>query len=362
MTQRVKTPDFKMTLGTINFDDKEYHKRVQSIEVESLADSASSFTIYLDDGDDLFSSSRRVKEGDCAVIQLGYAADRIDKVLEGIITGVQSFRREYGRKLYKISGFDNLQALTRGRKRRSWETMKDSDVASEVVSESGLSIDADDTEFIHPYIAQNNVTNLEFLFERARRNGFEVRCEGKTVLFKKPQVQDSCCDLVWNASSPMARQGDSRILKRCNVASSTMGVVEEVVVRSYCPKKKKPIVASAKNVHGNTMGGDTTGPDFAKANNPGTTIQISDQPVMCEAEAEKLAWSILNQRAGNFMSGRCSSEGDGRIMSGRIVKIHEVGKEIDGDYYVTRSKHVMKVGNGPGFGYTTEFEVRRSGR
>lgn len=357
MSARVRTPSFKMQLGNIDFEG-ELSKMVISIEVESMADAASSFTVTLDDGEDQFANGGKIKEGDRAVISMGYVGEE-SKLIEGTITGVKSFRREQGRKVFSVTGFDDLQALTRGRKRRSWEQMKDSDLAKILASEAGLGCEADDSEIIHPYIAQNNVTNLDMLYERARRIGFEVRVENKIVMFKKPQIKESCASLAWN------RQGggnDLTILRRCNINTSTMGVVDKVVVRSYDPKTKKEIIASSDDVHGGAMSGARTASEYAAASNPSTTIQISDTPVASQEEAEKLAWSVFNQRAGNFGGGMGSSEGNPDIMAGKIINLSQIGAEMDGDYYVTRSVHKLLVGNGPGYGYTTDFEVRRSGR
>src|SRR5690606_29933733 len=127
------------------------------------------------------------------------------------------------------------------------------------------------------------------------------------------------------------------------------------------PDKKEEIVGKSSSIHGGAMGGSTTGPGFASADAPNLKIQVSDQPVRSVEEAEKLAWSILNQRAGNFITGKGQCEGDARVKAGKVVKIAAVGDKFDGDYYVTRALHKLKVGAGAGNGYTTDFEVRRTG-
>ncbi len=356
-------PDFKMTLGGVDFSSPEMAKRVVEIEVECVADGPDSFKVSLDDRDDYFTKSQKIKEGDSAKIELGYHREGTNEVVQGIITGVESFRREYRRQLFVVRGFDGMQALSRGRHRRSWEKIKDSDIAQILAGEAGLGCDADDSGIIHPYVAQNNVTNMDFLFERAKRIGFEVDVEGRNLRFKKPEVSGPVCDLIWDENNiGGAATGGGRLLKRCQFASSTMGVVDEVVVRGYDPKTRKEIIGRAKDVHGQTMGGNKTGPEYAAANNPATVIQVSNQPVASCEEAEKLAWSILNERAGNFMSGFGASEGDGRIKAGKTVKIDAIGTEMDGEYYVTRAVHKLRIGAGPGNGYLTEFEIRRSGR
>ena len=78
-------------------------------------------------------------------------------------------------------------------------------------------------------------------------------------------------------------------------------------------------------------------------------------------EAEKLAQSILDQRAGDYLTGKGKCEGNAKVACGNKIMIKDVGKELDGEYYVTTSKHSLKLGQGRGCGYWTEFTVSRTG-
>jgi len=359
---KLSPPEFKMTLGGIDFSDPAMEKKVVEIEVEAVADGPDSFKVTLDDREDFFAGGGKIKESDSASIAMGYLEGQPpQEVLTGTVTGIDSFRREYRRQMYVIQGFCLAHRLTRGRHRCSWEQMKDSDLAPILAGEAGLGCEADDSGIIHPFIAQNNLTNLAFLYERARRIGFEVDVVKNTLMFKKPCVSGPVCTLTWDQSN-IGNNSDARLLKRCKFASSTMGQVDEVTVRHYDPKLKKEIVGKSSDVHGQTMGGQKTGPQWASGDAPSLKIQVSDQPVRSVEEAEKLAWSILNQRAGSFMTGTGSCEGDNRIKPGKVVKVDGVGGEVNGDYYIVRCSHKMRMGAGPGYGYETEFEIRRSGR
>ncbi|MBF8277359.1 MAG: phage protein [Candidatus Brocadiaceae bacterium] len=69
--------------------------------------------------------------------------------------------------------------------------MKDSDIASSIASEVGLSPDVEDTGTVYPYVFQNNQTNFEFLLERAWRIGYEMLVDDKTFIFRKSQEDKS---------------------------------------------------------------------------------------------------------------------------------------------------------------------------
>ena len=223
---RIKTPIFDLTIGTFDFgNDEKLSKLVNEIDVDLVSDGASSFKVVLDDREAPFSDlEKEIKEGMSVTIALGYGATGTDKLIEGIVTGVNTARKEFQRKTYVVTGYDGLQALTRGRKRRSWEEIKDSDIAGIIANECGLQPDTDDSEIIHPYVVQNNVTNLSFLMERAKRIGFEVKVEERRLVFKKPKRTEDCgVTLTWDGTK--MNNADTSILQRCDFDTSTMGVV-----------------------------------------------------------------------------------------------------------------------------------------
>ncbi|MCL2325077.1 MAG: hypothetical protein FWC40_01035 [Proteobacteria bacterium] len=364
MAPKVKTPNFYLELGGIDFSSPKLKQRVTTIEVDQVSDGASSFKILLDDGDDAFATAKfgQIKEGDRCVIKLGYYETGLTQLIEGDVTGVKIERKEYARKIFVITGFDGLHLLTRGRFQRSFEEMKDSCLAQLIAGECGLGCDAEDSKIVHQYIVQNNVCNLVFLQERAKRIGFEVKVEGKKLVFKKPSRVETGVTLRWDGSKAT---NNTRILQRCDFNATTMNVPEEVVVRSYCPRTAKPIIESATKADLNgQMGGSDVAPDLAKdaAKGVGTRIQISDQPVASAEEAKALAVSILNQRTDDFLTGKGSCEGEPDVSCGRIITLLDVGSEMEGEYYVTNATHSLKVGSGSGGGYWTAFGIKRNAR
>ena len=352
----VLTPDFKLTLGEQDFSAVPLKNRVLEIVVDQVSNGAASFKVTLDDYDDVFSNGdKKIHEGDSCVIELGYANTEIKKLLEGIVTGIKIHRSEAGRTLYVVSGFDGLQALTRGRKCRSWEQVKDSDLATIIANDCGLQPDVDDSEMVLPYVAQNDVTDLKFLLERAKRIGFELRVEEKRLVFKKPDLSAEPLVLRWNAA---LADENTALIQKCDFATSTSHVVQKVIVRSA--ENAEPIIGEASTVSGDSS--NLAGTDAAQNNNPDTTIQISKVPVASQEEAEKLAQAILDERAAGYLTGNGRSEGNPNIIVSSRVKILDIGKEVEGEYYVTAAKHTFKVGGRRNCGYTTSFSVSRTGR
>lgn len=357
---------WRLTLGEINFSSMPaFNRLVMKISVECVADGPDAFTVELDDTHDDFLIKHKgaIKEGGTAKIKLGYTGGPYHEVMDGTITKIEARRFSKEKKVFIVKGFDYMHFLTREQHRRAWLNVKDSDIVSAIAGEASMSAETEDSGTTHDYILQNNVTNLEFLYERAQRCGFEVDCLGKKLLFKRPKKKGPVCTLVWDASNFMRGNPSQVLVKECKFSTSTMGQIKKVVVQHYDPASKAMIEGSSSDILDAGAGGETTGADRAaeSANDDQTTKYITDQPVRSVEDAEKLAWSILNQQAGFFVTAEGECEGDGRLKPGETVFMDSFGESMDGDYIVSRAVHTMQSG-GDGYGYTTEFEIRRTGK
>lgn len=350
-------PTCKLKIGGITFEGKELKGKIHIIEVEQVVDGPWSCKITLDDGKDEFSTGQyKIKEGDSISISLGYQREPVLWVFDGEVSGLEADRKPEQRKLLTVRGFDPLMRLSKGRTRTSWLNIKDNDIFSEVAGKHGLKVGSlGKADHKHDYVMQNNVTDLQFVYERARRLGYLVNAKGNEIHFREPDLT-VCCELTWDASN-LSAGSSKRLLKDFKAESATPGQLEEASVRGWDPKKKEKIYASTGEVHGQTMGGQYTGGQHTGAKN-----QYSEQPVKDIAEAERMAKSMLNSRAQSYMTGNGECEGDGRIQAGKVIKIDAIGVEMDGDYYVTKCTHKLQAGAGSGLGYQCNFEVMRSGR
>src|ERR1051325_4559981 len=82
-----------------------------------------------------------------------------------------------------IRAFDVLHRLARGRRVRSFLNITDGDVLNKIASEAGMTAKAEHSTIVHPYLFQNNETDLEFLRARARAAGNVLFAEGRAIRF-----------------------------------------------------------------------------------------------------------------------------------------------------------------------------------
>jgi uncharacterized protein involved in type VI secretion and phage assembly len=274
-------------------------------------------------------------------------------VLEGEITAMECYFTSESQAPMVIRGYDISHRLWRGRYNRSFQNMSDTDIVKKIAGEVGIptgKIDQTggpygygDINESNGYVFQENQTNLEFLRERAARNGFEFFVQDGKLNFRKPKI-DNSLELKWLKEVHSFR-----------VRVSSAEQVSEVEVRGWDYSQKRPIVETASN------GQVFTKTDYGKGSHTSTSFKgkpptpkmiVVDQPVFNALEARTIAQSACNELGGEFVHADARAQGNPQIRPGRVVKLKDLGK-YSGDYYVTETRHLFNERV-----YTTEFTVR----
>jgi uncharacterized protein len=196
-------------------------------------------------------------------IQMSYAGEPVT-VMVGEITGLEPEFALDDVPTFMVRGYDRRHRLMRGRKTRSFTTMKDSAIASQIAGAAGLIAQVENTEVTLEYVLQHNQTDLEFLQSRAQRIGYEVFVEHKKLHFRSPKISQ--------AKALTLRQGDSLLSFAPRL--STMDQVGQVEVRGWDIKQKKAVVGKASTgQESSKMGGATNAAAqvnraFGKASSP----------------------------------------------------------------------------------------------
>lgn len=247
-----------------------------------------------------------------------------------------------------VIGFDRMYKLGRTRKTRSFIKMKDSDIAAKLAQEVGLTPETDATSIQHPYLFQNNQTNLDFLKMRARRINYDVKVEGTKLLFKKSRIADR--------TSSVTLKWEENLVSFTPTIDATR-MVEKVTVQGWDPTKKEAITASASAGSETLAIKGTVGTSRTKSkikNGKAEVLKV-DAPLASKAEAEAIAKARLQQLSMEYMRGEGSCIGDPSIKAGKIIKIDGIGKRISGEYYVSACEHLYSAR-----GYRTHFAVKRN--
>lgn len=290
--------------------------------------------------DDLFSV------GNVVEIKLGYG-NGLETLIIGEITGLEPEFVFDRLPVLTVRGYDRRHRLQRGRKTRTFVKQKDSDIASKIASEAGLSVQTIDSTVIHDYVIQANQTDLEFLQQRASRIQYEVVVYDKQLSFRPVQN---------NKSEVLVIKMDDHLLE-FYPRLSTARQVSEVSVRGWNPKEKREILSTAQaGSESSTMGGRESGSKIIRRAFGSMADVVSVRPLRTQAEADQIAKATLNQRALSLIEGEGLCLGRTDLRPGKVIKIDGVGGRFGGQYYVTTAIHRYTAQGG----YRTQFEVRRN--
>ena len=245
-----------------------------------------------------------------------------------------------------IRGYDKSHHLHRGKKTRVFQQVTDSDMVSRIAQECGIDVTIDATNIVYEHVFQDNQTDMEFIHDRARRNGYFAYVENDRLYFKQASASKVLgATLEWgqNLSSFQARFTSAE-----QVAESEVHGWDVKQKRIITGNKTSPV--GTPTVNGANHGGQMAARAFSSAREAQEVIHSS--PVGTAGEADVLAQSALNERCQTFFQaeGRCL--GNPAVRAGKEIDLRGLGNRFSGRYLVTRAVHRFDLS-----GYTTEFEI-----
>ena len=349
--EEVKKSGFEVWVGGSKLTDRPLDQ-VKSVRVDMVADGPDIFEIIINTEDEAEMAYPNDDYKMAAEIELKVGfGDNIETLFKGEISRIDATFHEQDPPTFRISGFDRLHRLTRGRFTQHWEQVKYSDVANDIASKTGLTPDIESTEITFDYISMNNQTYLDFLSELARRVSYELNVDDKKLVFKSERSdQSSVATLTY---------GDN--LKRAKFSAQTSGQMTKVRVLAWDDAQKQQVIGEAQGGDVSPMlGGSTSGPDVAKdAFSIDADFWVSNYAARTQSEVDEVAKSIMNEIAHKFVRVEAECGGDTAIKAGSVVTFDGCTGHFNGDYYVVRATHIYEIGSGPGKGYRTRLICSR---
>lgn len=279
-----------------------------------------------------------------ATLEIGLGREEPpERVLKGEVTSLEMDLRPDG-PLVTVRGYDGSHRLHRERKSRTFRNVSDSDIASRVARDYGLTPRVDSTPEVHEHVFQDNLSDWEFLHQRANRVGFELFVDDGKLTFRKP------------VSTTAPEQEMGRTLSRLQLRLSAPTQAEEVVVKGWDPASKRELTGRASRPSQRASIGERLGGgEMAQRMGTGRFV-LAEQPVRTQGEADALAQSLYDEIAGDFLRLEGVCLGDPNLRPGRRINLKNLGKRFDGEYYLSAVTHRVT----PHDGYLCHFTV--SGR
>lgn len=332
--------------ATVKVGGSPLNNQLMSQVLEVVVDQSTNlphmFMLRLHDNDVQFTDGRQFDVGNEVEIQAETESGADVTIFKGEITAVEPRFREGMDVELAVRGYDKSHRLYREVKSKSYLNVKDSDIASQIAGNCGLSAQVDTTSTVYDHVFQHNQTDMAFLTQRAWRIGYECFVDEGKLYFRKPPASGTTPKLNWGKD-----------LISFMPVMSTAEQVDEVTVKGWDVTKKEAIVGKAqKGTLYAKNGLSSDGANQAATFGTGKKI-IVDSPVVSQAEANTLAQARLNEISGAHIQASGSAFRRPDIKAGQFVELANLGKKFSGKYFVTGARHVFTAD-----GLRTEFEVR----
>src|SRR5256712_10809623 len=245
-------------------------------------------------------------------------------VCKGEVSRLEAVVSPDGQSRLVVAGIDKGHAFDRGTVTKTYKNVKDSDLATQIAQRCGLSADVDDSVVVHDFVIQNNLSDYDFLMQRAALAGFRVYVDDRKLLFKKPKLGDPpAAKLVW-------RENIGRLIQEVN----TFDQVSKITTSGWDPKNAREMTGPGKtgDEYGK-QGGTVTGAQLVKQMF-GDIEQVVTLATGEKSLLEAAAKMPCNPRAGAFVHAEARVTGDPAHRAGCAVEGEKAGKRGDGQDHV----------------------------
>jgi phage protein D len=323
---------------------------IAEVVVDEDVSVPSMFSIQLLEADDMRQVMTWVDDetlfaiGSQVEIRLGEVG-AMKPIMKGEVVGLEPEFSSNRLMTITVRGYDRRHRLQRGRKTRTFLQQKDSEIAAQIATESGLTGDCEDSGVTLDYVIQSNSTDFEFLNQRAARIGYEVVVEDKTLFFRAAR----------NTEAKEVTLTLYKDLLEFSPRLSTLGQAKEVTVRGWDVKKKEVIKSSVDSLKAKMGGAKGGGEIVTDAFGAAALIEV-DRAITSQAEADKIARGLYERMSLSLVTGDGLCPGRPDVRAGKVISLQGLGKRFSGLYYVTRAIHTFAADQG----YETRFQVRRT--
>lgn len=265
-------------------------------------------------------------------------------LIKGQVTSVEA-NFEDGAQQLTLRGFDNSYKLHHNRQVKAYQMMSDSLIVTQIAAGAGLvpMVTAGMTT-MNEYVAQDNLTDWEFINMRAKRVGAQVGTDALGNLHFAPLGARTCL-----LPPVIGKYGDN--LRKFTIRANMMGRATMVKATSMSNGNVVPGMVPVLPIATPVV----LSPEAAKAAGllAGKKDLITDQVMALPSDAMAQAKGRMEEMQMDFVTGEGEILGTPMVQAGNTISIDGVGLRWKGSYKVTSATHEIVSGGV----YTTYFEI-----
>lgn len=283
-----------------------------------------------DSDDEVFNPGNSIR------IEVGYLNSTPEEsVFEGVIVAQQLDLELDGDMSFKVECRDYLYTSTIVPRTAIYSDITNSDLISTLIAKySPIKATIGSTSTTYENLTQYEISDWDFILERARLSGFFIVTEGKETKIDKPNTSSESVHTLTLDKNIIDMKGKLQASKQ----------LSKVEVFAWNSKEQKLVTASATTdtVSGNDQG-EISANDLAEKLGSNelvlqTSEYIDDDSLQKWAEA-KLLESTLQRVKGTIVC-----KGTANVKAGCIVKIENVNTHLNGEAFCGAVEHEVKDG------------------
>ena len=332
-------------------------EHLMEVEVEtSLHLPGMAVLTFEDDSETTVLKASRAKVGSILEIKsVGREGTTETPLIKAEITSIEG---EFGHEGVRtvVRAYEKSHRLHLGKKTKTFQNVKDSDIASQIAQGAGLTAGTVTmTSATHTFVSQVDETDWEFLAGRARAIGYEFGVTDDKFYFRPPVKASTGPATDTPAPDPPAalELEYAENLLALDVRVTGSGQAPDVQVRSWDPVQKIALKSTASSATTEASVQDT--PSALAGKVGGKTVVETSMAYATQAEVDEAAKGLAADVGSTFVECEGTALGEAKMTAGVAVRITNVGAAFKGQYTLTRVRHSFTED-----GYLTHFEM--SGR
>lgn len=298
-------------------------------------------------------------------IKMGYLGD-LKNMMTGFFTTMEPTFSPNAAATLNVRGINILQRLRTKKYNDFFERKKPSQIAQLIGerSDKGLNAlrlpvtvitdkDALKNEQILQHIAQRNEYSIDFLWKLARREGYVVTMLEQEnddaplqIRFGPSERGQSLTDAVYELK---LRQSLIDFKPRITTANQ----FKSVTVNGW-DRKRQRMISYTASFDDKDMQESNADLRYLMCMCDAREELVVDEPVFNKRQAKDRAKSLLLDQQKQMVTASGTTLGLPLLKAGSKVRISEVGARLSGDYFVTKTQHIINDS-----GYITKFDARR---
>ncbi len=271
-------------------------------------------------------------------IKAGYRGQD-ETIFKGVVVR-NSIKIRKNTSLFTVECRDKIFPASLTPVSKYYKEQKDSEIIEDILGKYQLQKEVGATSVKHKVVAQYNLSDWDFMLQRAQAAGLFCIIEDGKGIIKKPDLGASPVETV--------QYGSSLLEADLEMDARTQPDTLKAYLWDHSGQELSEVEAAEPS---GTLNGNISPKDLAKsAGSPAPLLRLNSKTNVQELQAAADALLLVARLAK--IVGRANFQGTPKIKPGTIVTMKGTGKRFEGNVFIQGVRHQIANGN-----WTTDAQI-----